>query len=526
MANPIIQQIAENLGITQPINGSWIQAIAIYYGATEPINGSWMQTIAQLNGATEPVNGSWTQAWAIQLGQTEPINGTWLGAILEGTSGPSFPIPTNLTNTAQGYTTLDYTWNAGGTETSWEVEFGPAGIGGNFATAVTETYQMTSLDPDTLYELRVRAIISAGTFSNYTAPVVAQTDTIGVPANLAASGETPSSFEAYWDAVADADSYEVEVTGEGIFTSSTTSVTISGLSAETTYDFRARTIIEGFEGAWTEFENATTLSAASFSVSGGTVTTDGDYTYHTFNSTDELVVEGTGEIDYLIVAGGGGGGGGRSFGSGPTQGAGGGGGAGGVITGSTTITTSTESITVGAGGAGGRGESDTFNGSTQGVNGGNSEFLTLTALGGGGGGRGIWSTGNGLDGGSGGGGGATTNSDFGGAGLQPTSTDGGEGNDGGDAALRPNSSSAYNSYGAGGGGGATSVGTNGTTSSEGTGGSGLVWYNSTEYARGGDANTSTTASANTGNGGGGGVKTGGNGGAGGDGIVIIRYLTT
>jgi hypothetical protein len=265
MSNPIIQLIAEGLGLTEPVNGSWIQAIASYYGITTPTNGSWEQAIAEELGATESVNGSWIQTIADAVGVTQTVNGTWVFAIEQNGLGPNFPVPTNLLNSAQGYTTLDYTWTAGGTETSWEVEFGEAGVGGTFATAVTESYQMTSLTPDTLYELRVRAIISAGTFSNYTAPVVASTDTIGVPANLTGTNITSSSFVAGWDAVTDANYYDVEISGVGTFSSLTTSYTATTLTAETTYDFRARAVIEGFAGDWSAYESVTTLTASTFS---------------------------------------------------------------------------------------------------------------------------------------------------------------------------------------------------------------------------------------------------------------------
>lgn len=266
MANPLIQQIAEGLGLTQPVNGSWIQAIADFYGITTPTNGSWEQAIAEELGATEPANGSWIQAIAEAVGLTQTENGTWLYAINENGLGPNFPVPTNLTNIAQGYTTLDYSWTAGGDETSWEVEYGLAGVGGSFYTANTASYQLTSLNPNTLYEARVRAIISAGTFSNYTAPVVAETNTIGVPANLAASGETSSSFVAYWDAVADADSYDIEIDGIGTFSSTTNSYTATTLSAETTYDFRARADVDGFKGAWTDYEQVTTAIPNTYSM--------------------------------------------------------------------------------------------------------------------------------------------------------------------------------------------------------------------------------------------------------------------
>jgi hypothetical protein len=80
MATSIIQQLANDLGITSPVNGSWIQAIAEHYGAVTS-NGSWIQAWAYEVGATEPANGSWLVAIAVANGITEPLNGSWLSAI-------------------------------------------------------------------------------------------------------------------------------------------------------------------------------------------------------------------------------------------------------------------------------------------------------------------------------------------------------------------------------------------------------------------------------------------------------------
>ena len=77
---------------------------------------------------------------------------------------------------------------------------------------------------------------------------------------------------------------------------------------------------------------------------GGTVTTSGGYTIHTFTTSGPFGVMGPGysELEYLIVAGGGGGG----------ADMGGGGGAGGYLSTSTFSAPGTYSITVGAGGPG------------------------------------------------------------------------------------------------------------------------------------------------------------------------------
>jgi len=258
---------------------------------------------------------------------------------------------------------------------------------------------------------------------------------------------------------------------------------------------------------------------------GGTITTDGDYKIHTFNSSGTFTVSAVGDIDdeveYLIIGAGGGGGGDATNTTG-----GGGAGAGDFKTAAThTITVQGYSITVGAGGAG-----STGNGS----NGGSSVFDSITSIGGGGG-SGV-ATSPGLNGGSGGGG------KQGGAGGTATGT----GNNGGGSAAASN-------WGAGGGGGNTAVGQTGTTTVTGDGGTGTnssITGGAIGYAGGGGGgdtrgvtgsgsashgggagatatNNGTAGTANTGGGGGGGsgespasAHTGGNGGSG---VVILRY---
>jgi len=255
---------------------------------------------------------------------------------------------------------------------------------------------------------------------------------------------------------------------------------------------------------------------------GGTVTTDGDYTVHTFTTDGNFDVTGSFDVEILVVAGGGQGGSGR----------GGGGGAGGLLYDAAfTVTAQNYSVTVGAGG----------NSSTNpgiGESGDNSSFSTMTATGGG---AGSLDSNIGLNGGSGGGSGPTAG---------PTSGTAGQGYDGGSGGTNAGN------YPAGGGGGAGSVGGDGSgTATGGNGGSGLsssITGSAVDYAGGGGGGTynggtpgtgtdgggnglgysTATAGAgtvNTGSGGGGsgyiaGTGTG-LGGAGGSGIVIIRYLT-
>ncbi len=261
---------------------------------------------------------------------------------------------------------------------------------------------------------------------------------------------------------------------------------------------------------------------------GGTITTDGNYKVHKFNSSADFVItSGSGDVDYLIVAGGAGGGGGTTAGN-----SGGGGGAGGVKSGTfTALGTGTYPAVVGAGGAGGA--------SSDGGSGNNSSINSITATGGGGGGLWAGSPRNGVAGGSGGGGSIGTGS---------TTTGGngsaGQGNNGGG-----NGGFTGSPFPAGGGGGAGAVGGTATSNSvAGSGGAGVsssITGSPVTYGGGGGGCThvgggtagaggaggggaggaggaATAGTANTGGGGGGGGNTN-LGAAGGSGTVIVRY---
>ena len=299
-------------------------------------------------------------------------------------------------------------------------------------------------------------------------------------------------------------------------------------------------------------QSTTFLSGSTFSLygiaseetsakaTGGMVTSDSTYWYHTFTSTAAFVPKQSLSCDYLVVAGGGAGG---------NTAGGGGGGGGGFRTGDSLAVTATNyTVTVGAGGA-----IDT-NPPAAGGSGSDSVFSTITSTGGGGGGGG--NVGNpARNGGSGGGGGVTGDLVSSARGLGNTpSTSPSQGNNGGTSLGV--GSGATRRYTGGGGGGAGAVGSNADGTNAGNGGVGTATSftgTSTTYAGGGGGGAGREGSASSvtrgtgGTGGGGaGADTGndsvagttnrGGGGGGGDqvdsklpsnggsGIVIIRYL--
>lgn len=241
--------------------------------------------------------------------------------------------------------------------------------------------------------------------------------------------------------------------------------------------------------------NINTAYAASCSATGGTMTTSGIYTIHTFTTDGTFTPTAGCTVNYLVV--GGGGGGGSSTGAG--------GGAGGLLTGTLAVIAQAYSITVGGGGAGGSGTNNP--GANAGSNGQSSIFSSVTATGGGGGGANYINI-NGLNGGSGGG--ASYGS---GPGTKGSGTSG-QGFDGGVPNAWPNGNTMY---APGGGGGAGAVGANGSSSGiiGAAGGAGLqssISGSSQWYAGGGGGGVYVVTGTGTGGSGGSGI--GGNGGRG------------
>jgi hypothetical protein len=277
-------------------------------------------------------------------------------------------------------------------------------------------------------------------------------------------------------------------------------------------------------GTLTNFMATASQDQAFPLATGGTVTSSGGYTTHTFTTMGEFTPNVAMNVEALVVGGGGGG-----------ANTGGGGGAGGyVYNSSVAVTASPYMITVGTGGPGGQ------TAGAGGTSGNSSIAIGITAAGGGGG-----SSHGGAGGGNGGSGGGGAVKP-----AAPAST-GGTGSQGYNGGVgRVDAGWVGNNSGGGGAGAAGGVGS--TTNGSGAGGIGLansisgtsVYYaggggggpvNGTQTAglggNGGGGNGTTNGvggagSPNTGGGGGGGSYSAGvyyNGGAGGSGVVIIRY---
>lgn len=382
-------------------------------------------------------------------------------------------------------------------------------VSGSASPSMTGTYSVTATVNGCVSNIgttnaTVNALPSGGTATPTNSTVcTGQTTTI----NLAGS-----SGSIQWEESSNNMTFTTVAGGSG---STTTSYTTAALSS-TTY-FRALLTSNGC----TSYSDTVTITIQSGSASGGSVTTSGPWTIHTFTSNGTFNPGPcVSQVEYLIVGGGGGGGDGNA--------GGGAGGAGGFVEGVVSVTNQNYSVVVGAGGQGSQCQD------CIGSPGQNSSFAGITANGGGrGGGYAHRTGGNGGSGGgaagpggAGGNGGGSSNQSspvggtgYGNSGTAYNNSSGGGGGGAGGPAVgadggpgRSSSISGSAVFYAGGGGGASF---NGPIGQGGTGGGG----NGGNYPGAGNG---FDGQANTG-GGGGGSGDGPIGGDGGSGIVIIRY---
>lgn len=100
----LYKQLANNLGISEPINGSWIQAIANHYGG-ELENNNWIQSWAKSIGVNE-LSGNWIRSIANHYGISD--DSQLLSTIINSAgSGPDFDV--NLVSFKEHMSSLGYT---------------------------------------------------------------------------------------------------------------------------------------------------------------------------------------------------------------------------------------------------------------------------------------------------------------------------------------------------------------------------------------------------------------------------------
>ena len=164
---------------------------------------------------------------------------------------PTCATPTGLTVPASSITqtTATASWNAGGTETAWDLQYKQhnASNWGSIIPLTARTYNFTGLTAGTFYDVRVRANCGNSDVSNWTNAVTFQTETQGPgpnpcedPTGLTASSVTTNSVVLDWTENGTSTSWTVNYQGAGVpqwytVTANEHPYTLSGLQEATTY---------------------------------------------------------------------------------------------------------------------------------------------------------------------------------------------------------------------------------------------------------------------------------------------------
>lgn len=187
---------------------------------------------------------------------------------------PGPDAPTGLTIGTATDTTLPVSWTAVEGATGYEVRWAPSGTTTwTVRPSVTTTSDtITGLTASTAYDVQVRVTTADGT-SAWSATITGSTTAapaqqLPAPTGLAASGQTTTTMDVTWTAVANADGYVVEYrtpAGTGTWTAAPSVVdataTLTGLTAATEYEIRVTATGDG--NTWTDSDPSTAITAST-----------------------------------------------------------------------------------------------------------------------------------------------------------------------------------------------------------------------------------------------------------------------
>ena len=199
-------------------------------------------TITNLTSTTGPITISFESDGSVQYSGFV-LTVTCVG----GGPAPTCDAPTGLAVGNLAPTTATATWNAGGTETAWDLQYKQhsASSWGNTIPLTAHTYNFTGLTAGTQYDVRVRANCGSNNYSDWTTAVTFTTlnqgqDPCNDPTNLTATNVTSNSVVLDWTENGTATSWTVNYKEANAANWSTTTAsskpyTLIGLQPETAY---------------------------------------------------------------------------------------------------------------------------------------------------------------------------------------------------------------------------------------------------------------------------------------------------
>lgn len=190
------------------------------------------------------------------------------------TTAPSDPSNVSVTGSTTSSLTVD--WDAAGDAGGSGLARYDVALDGTNVQQIpagTTTATLDGLATDTEYTVGVTAVNGAGNASatvTVTGDTAADTTPPAAPTNLASPARTDTTVDLSWDAVgaSDLDHYVVSLDGsqEQTVSAGTTTATVSGLSADTTYTLGVAAVDDAGNAS-----SETTVSVSTDAASGGSV---------------------------------------------------------------------------------------------------------------------------------------------------------------------------------------------------------------------------------------------------------------
>jgi hypothetical protein len=189
-----------------------------------------------------------------------------------GGGGSSCGTPSGISGISTVAGSVNLTWTAVTGAISYSVQYRVVGTTQWYSDLTSSNAILISgLVNTSTYEFQVQSVCTTGTsvFSGSTSLVPSGSSvSCNVPGGLNATGVTETEATLNWLAVSGASTYNVQYRVMGSTTwmntfSTTNSVTISGLSAGTDYDFEVQTVCSGGQSGWSGPGMFTTTSQVS-----------------------------------------------------------------------------------------------------------------------------------------------------------------------------------------------------------------------------------------------------------------------
>ncbi|MHA6530505.1 fibronectin type III domain-containing protein [Paenibacillus sp. BAC0078] len=160
----------------------------------------------------------------------------------EGTGELAAPGAMGNVTAAAASNSVLLSWPYADRAMSYEIEEN----GSIVASSSSSAFTRSGLTPNTEYTYRVRSVNPAGK-SDWSSPITVKT-LLSVPVVTALSKSSEISLN--WDAVANAESYEVEYDGVAVNVGAQTSYTLTGLEPSTEHTYKVRALSSGNASVW------------------------------------------------------------------------------------------------------------------------------------------------------------------------------------------------------------------------------------------------------------------------------------